>query len=340
MPNSDSIYDIAIIGGGPTGMFAATYARMRLAKVLLLESLDQLGGQPENLFPQKNIYDIPALLEINGHDLTEQLKKQVLSYNPDIKLGTKVELIKKNEDNHFTLTTNRGTFFSKSIIIASGIGSFTPRKLKLTSAEKFEDSAIFYTVNNPKKFIDKEVVITGGGDSAVDWALELEKFAKKVTLIHRRDQFRALEGSVSKLKQKPIEILTPFKIEALSQVNNKLALDLTEVRGEQKIRLETDYLIVNYGFISNNDFLEEWPVKLEKKNLISVNSVYETSTKGIYAIGDIATYPGKTQLIATGMGEGPIAVNHALESLYPDKKQPTHSTSLIQEFNRHNLKKN
>lgn len=340
MPNSDSIYDIAIIGGGPAGMFAATYARMRLANVLLLESLNQLGGQPENLFPQKNIYDIPAFLKISGHDLTEHLKNQTLAYKPDIKLGTKVEQINRNSDESFTLTTNKGTFNAKSVIIASGIGSFTPRKLKLASAEQFEDSAIFYTVDDPKKFTDKEVVIAGGGDSAVDWSLELEKFAKKVTLVHRRNQFRALEGSVSKLKQKNIDILTPFKIDELSQVNNRLTLNLSKVRDNQNISLETDYLIVNYGFVSNNDFLNDWPVELEKKNLISVNSVYETSTKGIYAIGDIASYPGKTQLIATGLGEGPIAVNHALESLYPDKKQPTHSTSLIKEFNRQNLTKN
>ena len=223
--------------------------------------------------------------------------------------------------------------YSKSIIISTGIGSFEPRRLRIANAEALENDKLFYTVNDPSIFENKTIAIAGGGDSAIDWALELNTIAKDTIVIHRRNQFRAMESNVDKLKESGSKIMTPYTIDNLSTDNshNNLTIQLKKVRTKDTVELSVDTLLVNYGFMSNNSILKSWDLDLitTKNNLIPVNSKLETNLQNVYAIGDIANYPGRIDLIAVGMGEAPMAVNNALESLYPEKIQPKHSTQLV-----------
>lgn len=324
-------YDITIIGGGPVGMFAATYARMRLAKTQIIESLGQLGGQVNALFPAKKIYDIPGFPEITGAALVEQLKSQMGQFSPDVFLNETVLSLTKVEGGFKLKTTNRTTY-SKTIIIATGGGAFAPRKLKLDNASAFENKKLHYFVKDINDFKDQEVAIAGGGDSAIDWALELAPVAKKVHLIHRRDNFRALEASVASLKETETVFHTPYLITDLADDSDKLSLSLERVRSDETKTLTVDHLLVNYGFSSSSKFLKDWGLKLERQK-IAVDEHFETTVPGIYAIGDIATYEGKLELMVTGFGEAPATVNNALLAVYPEKRQPAHSTQLIQKFN-------
>lgn len=329
----DNLYDISIIGGGPIGMFAATYAGMRSAKVQLLESLGQLGGQPQALFSEKTIYDIPGFSSISGKDLIRNLNTQLQQFNVDVYVNSPVLNIQKTEKNQFKIITNNRISYSKSIIISTGIGSFEPRRLRIANTEALENDKLFYTVNDPSIFENKTIAIAGGGDSAIDWALELNTIAKDTTVIHRRNQFRAMESNVDKLKESGSKIMTPYTIDNLSTDNshNNLTIQLKKVRTKDTVELSVDALLVNYGFMSNNSILKSWDLDLitTKNNLIPVNSKLETNLQNVYAIGDIANYPGRIDLIAVGMGEAPMAVNNALESLYPEKIQPKHSTQLV-----------
>lgn len=323
-------YDITIIGGGPVGMFAATYARMRLAKTQIIESLDQLGGQVQALFPSKKIYDIPAFPAVTGSELVQQLEKQLEHFSPDVFLGETVEGFTKVEDG-FEIKTSKRTTYSKTIIIATGAGAFEPRKLKLANASDFEGSNLHYLVTDIEKFRGKDLAIAGGGDSAIDWALELAPIANSIHLIHRRDKFRALEANIVALKQTDVIFQTPYLISELADNQGKLKLTLNKVRSDETKELTVDHLLVNYGFSSSSKAMEAWQLTLENRG-IKTNIALETSTSGIYAIGDIAQHEGKLDLMATGFGEAPTAVDNALLYIYPDKHQPAHSTQLIKKF--------
>lgn len=329
---SQEYYDITIIGGGPVGMFAATYARMRLAKVQIIESLGQLGGQVATLFPAKKIYDIPAYPTISGTDLIANLQKQVNDFAPDIHLNETVLEIKQTSAG-FELVTSKKKRYSKSIIIATGIGAFEPRRLKIDNAQTFEGQQLRYFVDDLNIFKDKVVAIAGGGDSAIDWALEIEPLAKELHLIHRRDKFRALEGNLAKLQATATHFQTPYNITALNTSQDKLNLTLTKARSEENKELSVDYLLVNYGFSSSNKQIENWGLTTANR-AIAVNSSQVTNIPGIYAIGDGAYQKGKVALIATGFGEAPNAVNNALLHVYPEKRQPAHSTQLIKQFKK------
>lgn len=327
----EDYYDITIIGGGPVGMFAATYACMRLAKTQIIESLDSLGGQVSALFPSKKIYDIPGFFGITGAQLITELENQVKQFNPDIFLKETVQNLKKT-DLGFEITTSKRTTYSKAIVVAAGVGAFEPRRLKLANAAEFENKNLFYFVKDPKQFANHDIAIAGGGDSAVDWALALEKVAHKVHIIHRRDQFRAMEGSVEQMQQSSIDIHTPYTIETLSQAeNDKITLGLKKAKSDDKLELTVDDLIVNYGFVSDNKIISAWNLDMQGKT-IKVDQYQQTSIPGIYAIGDIAYREGKINLIATGFGEAPNAVNNALLYVYPEKRQPAHSTQLMKAF--------
>ena len=253
----DNLYDISIIGGGPIGMFAATYAGMRSAKVQLLESLGQLGGQPQALFSEKTIYDIPGFSSISGKDLIRNLNTQLQQFNVDVYVNSPVLNIQKTEKNQFKIITNNRISYSKSIIISTGIGSFEPRRLRIANAEALENDKLFYTVNDPSIFENKTIAIAGGGDSAIDWALELNTIAKDTIVIHRRNQFRAMESNVDKLKESGSKIMTPYTIDNLSTDNshNNLTIQLKKVRTKDTVELSVDTLLVNYGFMSNNSIL-------------------------------------------------------------------------------------
>ncbi|MFT8825435.1 MAG: NAD(P)/FAD-dependent oxidoreductase [Liquorilactobacillus mali] len=327
---NENYYDITIIGGGPVGIFAATYARMRQAKIQLIESLDQLGGQVSTLFPAKNLYDIPGFDSIKGDHLISNLLRQNDQFKPDIFLNETVQDIAKT-DLGFVITTTKKKTYSRTIIIATGVGAFQPRKLAVENADKFENKQLRYFVKNLQDFRGKDVAIAGGGDSAVDWALEIQNIAKSVSLIHRRDRFRALENSIEQLKKTNTIFETPYLISGLNSESEKMKITLKKVKTDETKEITVDFLLVNYGFVSDNKILKSWNLETEH-NLIKVKTDMETSIPGIFAIGDIIDYPGRVNLIATGFGEAPIAINSAMNIIHPDIRQAAHSTQLIKNF--------
>ncbi|KON69063.1 ferredoxin-NADP reductase [Peribacillus butanolivorans] len=329
MIEEKKIDDITIIGGGPVGLFTAFYGGMRQAKVKIIESLPQLGGQLTALYPEKFIYDIAGFPKVRAQELVENLKEQMKVFEPTICLDEAVKLIEKLEDGTFKITTNLDTHFSKSVIITAGNGAFQPRKLELEDAAQFENKNLHYFVNDMTRFKGRKVAILGGGDSALDWALMLEPIAEKVTLIHRRDKFRAHEHSVNQLMNSSVEVKTPYVPSELVGADQITKIVLEQAKTQQKELVDIDDLIVNYGFISSLGPIKEWGLKLEKNSII-VNSKKETNISGIYAAGDICTYEGKVKLITTGFGEGPTSVNNAKAYIDPKAKvQPMHSTSLF-----------
>ncbi|MFJ7682108.1 NAD(P)/FAD-dependent oxidoreductase [Peribacillus butanolivorans] len=329
MIEEKKIDDITIIGGGPVGLFTAFYGGMRQAKVKIIESLPQLGGQLTALYPEKFIYDIAGFPKVRAQELVENLKEQMKVFEPTICLDEAVKLIEKQVDGTFKITTNLDTHFSKSVIITAGNGAFQPRKLELEDAVQFENKNLHYFVNDMTRFKGRKVAILGGGDSALDWSLMLEPIAEKVTLIHRRDKFRAHEHSVNQLMNSSVEVKTPYVPSELVGADQITKIVLEHTKTQQKELVDIDDLIVNYGFISSLGPIKEWGLKLEKNSII-VNSKQETNISGIYAAGDICTYEGKVKLITTGFGEGPTAVNNAKAYIDPKAKvQPMHSTSLF-----------
>ncbi|MBS4456838.1 NAD(P)/FAD-dependent oxidoreductase [Aerococcaceae bacterium zg-BR33] len=325
------LYDITIIGGGPVGLYTAFYAEMRQVKVKIIESLESLGGQPAHLYPEKTIYDIPGFPATTGVVLTQNLVEQLNRFDTTIVLGEKVNNIHKNDDDIFELTTQKGIHYSKSVIIAIGNGAFSPRRLNLPEASFYEGQNLHYYVNRLTQFENTDVVICGGGDSAVDWSLMLAPIAKSVTLLHRRPQFRAMEHSVSLLEQSSVNVLTPYiPTKIIGDQQQLSAIEITEVRGEKTIELPADHFIVSYGFSSSIGNIKDWGIAT-KGNKIPVSSYYETNVSGIFAVGDIASYDGKIDIIATGFGEGPTAVGNAISYFDPTRKrQHLHSTSLFE----------
>ncbi|CAJ1190589.1 Ferredoxin--NADP reductase 2 [Companilactobacillus paralimentarius] len=328
---NDKIYDISIIGGGPAGMFAAYFARLRNLKVALIESLPKLGGQPETLYAQKHIYDVAALPKVSGTDLTKQLNEQLSIMNCDQYLKTSVSSIDRKDDI-WVLTTNQETIYTKALIIAIGNGAFKPRKLTFDYDPIIEENNLDYFVNDLADFKNKDVVVAGGGDSAVDWSIDLSKIASHTSLVHRRNKYRAMESSVDKLNQSTVEQLNPYIIKGLDfnpDDHNKIDVTLKMIKSNETKVVTVDKLLVNYGFVSDSKILRDWNVELNGP-FIKVTQEMETNLPNVFAIGDIVTYPGKLQLIATAFAEGPIAVTKALRNLYPDKDYFEHSTSLFE----------
>lgn len=328
---NDKIYDISIIGGGPAGMFAAYFARMRQLDVALIESLPKLGGQPETLYSQKHIYDIAALPKISGTDLIKQLNKQLSLMNCDQYLSSSVSSIDRKDDL-WILTTNQGQIKTKAVIIAIGNGAFKPRKLTFDYDKTLEDNNLNYFVNQIEDFEGKDVIVAGGGDSAVDWSIDLDQVAHHTSLVHRRNRYRAMESSVAKLNQSNVEQLNPYIIKGVnynSDNHDKIDVTLKMIKSDENKVVTADKLLVNYGFVSDSKILKDWHIELDGP-FIKVSQEMETNLPNIFAIGDIVTYPGKLQLIATAFAEGPIAVTKALRNLYPDKDYFEHSTSLFE----------
>ncbi|WP_086349845.1 NAD(P)/FAD-dependent oxidoreductase [Candidatus Enterococcus clewellii] len=330
MSHTNELYDITIIGGGPVGLFAAFYAGMRKAKTKIIDSLPQLGGQLATLYPEKFIYDAPGYPAVKAADLVANLEEQLASFNHDILLEEEVVNLTK-EENYLVLETTKGIHYSKAVIFAIGNGSFQPRRLTIDGAAQFENQNIHYYVKDMQDFADKKVVIAGGGDSAIDWALMLEKVAREVSIVHRRPEFRGHEHSVEKLKNSTVQILTPYMIEQLNIENQEFkGVQIKHTKEEDFQLLQVDSLIVNYGFTSSLGHLKDWGLDVSRHSII-VDSDMSTNIPGVYAIGDISAYKGKVKLIATGFGEAPTAVNNALHFIQPDiRTQPMHSTSLFE----------
>jgi len=327
---NQKVYDITIIGGGPTGLFTAFYGGMRQASVKIIESLPQLGGQLSALYPEKYIYDVAGFPKIRAQELINNLKEQMAKFEPTVALEQSVEKLEKQEDGIFKLTTNNEVHYSKTIIITAGNGAFQPRRLELESAAQYEKKNLYYFIEDLNKFAGQKVVVFGGGDSAVDWALMLEPIAEKVTIVHRRDKFRAHEHSVENLYNSKVDVKTPYvPAELIGDENGIKQVVLETVNGEEKETIEVDAVICNYGFVSSLGPIKEWGLEIEKNSIV-VNSKMETNTPGIYAAGDICTYDGKVKLIACGFGEAPTAVNNAKSYIDPKAKvQPLHSSSMF-----------
>ena len=256
------------------------------------------------------------------------MHKQLSQLPVDVILKETVTEIIQQEDG-YKVVTNRGTYESKAIIIATGVGAFSPRRLAVEGAQELEDQHIFYTISDTRFFQDKTVLIAGGGDSAIDTALMLQETAKHVYLMHRRNQFRGMEHSVELLEKSEVELLTPFLIKEIEQTNEHLLLTMKEVKGERLLQKEVDDVIVNYGFISNNKTIKQWQIQPEQHHrMFTVDRQMKTNLPLIYAIGDGVDYEGKLDLIATAFAEGPMAVSAIMKELYPDRRGPLHSTSM------------
>ncbi|KIY23311.1 MULTISPECIES: NAD(P)/FAD-dependent oxidoreductase [Mesobacillus] len=330
MKEDQKVYDITIIGGGPAGLFTAFYGGMRQASVKIIESLPQLGGQLSALYPEKYIYDVAGFPKIRAQELVHNLKEQMKKFEPTTALEQSVEKLEKLEDGNIKLTTDKEVHYTKTVIITAGNGAFQPRRLELESAAQYEGKNLYYFIEDLHQFAGQKVAVLGGGDSAVDWALMLEPIAEQVTIVHRRDKFRAHEHSVENLENSKVDIKTPYiPAELIGDGERISQLVLKDANSDELVTVDVDSVICNFGFVSSLGPIKEWGLDIEK-NAIAVNSKMETNIPGVYAAGDICIYEGKVKLIATGFGEAPTAVNNAKSYMDPKAKtQPLHSSSMF-----------
>jgi len=324
--------DILIIGGGPTGLFTVFEAGLLKMKCHILDSLTQPGGQCIELYPKKPIYDIPGYPEIIAGDLIENLLEQIKPFAPSYTLGETALKLDKDDDGSFKVTTDKGTEISAKIIaIAGGLGTFTPRKPNISNITDYEDKGILYMIKDPNEFNGKTVVIAGGGDSALDWSIHLSKIAKKVILIHRRNEFRGANDSVASVQKLKdlgkIDVITPAQVSKLNG-KNKLESIIVEVDGKEN-QIDTDYFIPLFGLIPKLGPIKDWGLNIEN-NAIKVNNSldYQTNIEGIYAIGDVNTYPGKLKLILSGFHEAAVVCHSAYSKLNPGKKNTLKYTTV------------
>tara|TARA_B100001123_G_C15203719_1_gene984406 strand:- start:232 stop:1254 length:1023 start_codon:yes stop_codon:yes gene_type:complete len=314
--------DVLVIGAGPVGLFVVHQLGIIGLKAEIVDNLDKVGGQCIELYPDKPIYDIPAIPECTGESLTKNLLEQIKPFKNNFHLNERVEEISKEEKN-WKITTNKNkTFIAPNVIIAGGVGSFEPRKFSVKEAEAFENKGIFYSVKDKNFFKNKKVCIFGGGDSALDWAIELSKFAD-ITLVHRRNEFRGAEHStqiVKKLEQnKKLKIKTPFSIQS---IKGKDKIDAITIKSEDgKIEeIKTDFVLGFFGLIMKLGPIAEWGLNLDKKTIPVNTENFQTNKEGIFAIGDICSYPGKLKLILSGFHEGALAARACFKLARPNEK--------------------
>jgi len=314
--------DTLIIGAGPVGLFCVHQLGIIGLKCEVVDNLDKIGGQCIELYPDKPIYDIPAVPECTGEELTNNLIEQIKVFKTNFHLNERVEEIKKVEKKWIT-KTNKGTKFeSSSIIIAAGVGSFEPRKFSTKEIKKFEGKQILYSIKDKTAFKDKTVVIFGGGDSALDWAIELSN-TSKIILVHRRDDFRGMQASIDKANQLKeegkIEIYTKYQLDS---VQGKEKVESINIKHDDKTtkEIKTDYVLGFFGLIMQLGPIAEWGLNLYKKTVPVNTESFETNKEGIFAIGDICSYPGKLKLILSGFHEGALAARGCFKYAKPDEK--------------------
>ncbi|MCH4169152.1 MAG: NAD(P)/FAD-dependent oxidoreductase [Streptococcaceae bacterium] len=317
----NEIYDITVIGGGAIGIYAAYYGRLRSAKVKLIESLGTLGGQVTAFYPDKFIHDLPGFKKIKASDFINDLIDQMNDKSPTVCLNETVEAYYKLEDGTFEIVTSEGKHYSKSIIIAIGKGAFEPRRLALPDADTYEGQSLQYYINDMQSLANQNIVILGGGNSAVDWALMLEEIASSVALIHRRDKFRAHESSMERLFASSVKLYTPYQISRLIGDSGQLTeIEIQDTKSKAQETIAVDQLIVNYGFLSDLGPIDQWGLDLTKRKKVKVSPDMMSSVPGIFALGDACDYDGKLDFIITGFGEVPMTVNNALQYAYPEEK--------------------
>ena len=332
MSEAHELTDITIIGGGPTGIFASFYAGMRGATARIVDTLPQFGGQLTALYPEKYIFDVAGFAKILAKDLVNSLVEQAAQFSFPSFLGQHVVGLEE-EDGHFVLVTETDRFPTRSVVIAAGIGAFSPRRLPQQCAEPWYGRGIFDNVANPEDFRDQRIVIIGGGDSAFDWAHQLRDRASAVTLVHRSDKYRAHGATVAEVNAAVLAgrtTLLPFHelFDVLSENGRLTGITIRDVKTKETRDVAADSVLPMLGFVSDIGPLAEWGLNLEKNEIV-VNSMMETGRPGIYAAGDITAYPGKLKLIATGFAEAATAVNQAFHWIYPEKKvNPGHSSNM------------
>jgi thioredoxin reductase len=290
--------------------------------------MPQLGGQLAALYPEKYIYDVAGFPKVTAQELVDRLKEQLNHFQQEICLEEKVINVIKHDERLFEIITDKTKHYAKAVIITAGVGAFEPRRLELPEAARFEKKNLHYFVGDLQRFQGQKVLISGGGDSAVDWSLMLEPIAESVTLIHRRDKFRAHEHSVENLMNSKVNILTPKEITVLHGEESITKVTLSDVKTLETTELEVDAVIVNFGFISSLGPISDWGIQIQGGSII-VDTRMETNIAGIFAAGDVTTYPGKLKLIAVGFGEAPTAINNAKVYVDPAAKlSPGHSSNM------------
>jgi thioredoxin reductase (NADPH) len=316
--------DVCIIGAGPVGLFAVFEAGLLKMRCHLVDALPQIGGQLSEIYPRKPIYDIPGFPEIQAQQLVDNLVTQIEPFKPTFTLGERLETLTRNESGGFTLSTTDGTaIHCKVVVIAAGLGSFEPRKPELENLEHFEGKGIAYMVKDPNLFRDKKLVIAGGGDSALDWTVHLSEIAERVTLIHRNESFRGAPDSAEKVaalaRQGKIDLILSANLQSVNGNGVLKSVSYTD-RDKAVKEIEADFLIPLFGLSPKLGPLANWGLNLDK-NAIQVNTTdFSTSAPGIYAIGDINTYPGKLKLILCGFHEAALMAQSAFRIVYPDQK--------------------
>ena len=316
--------DAVIVGAGPVGLFQVFELGLLEIKAHVIDSLTAVGGQCVELYPDKPIYDIPAVPVCTGQELTDNLLKQIEPFEPTFHLGQEVTLVARREDGRFDLETSTGThFITKTIFIAAGVGSFQPRTIKVDGIDAFEGTQLFYRVKDPARFAGRNIVICGGGDSALDWALNLQEKTESVILLHRRDDFRAAPASVAKMKALCDDYamqLVIGQVSGFETKDGKLAeIKVTGADGVTR-RLPLDDLLVFFGLSPKLGPIAEWGLDIERKQLKVDTEKFETNVPGIFAVGDINVYPGKKKLILSGFHEAALAAFGAAPYIFPDKK--------------------
>ena len=331
---AQDLKDITIIGGGPTGLFALFYAGMRSVSAQIIDALPEAGGQLTALYPEKYIFDVGGFPQVLAKDFVRALLEQANRFTQPIHLAQRVTGLEQDGD-HFVLVTDRDRFPTRAIVIAAGIGAFSPRRLPQKCAEPWYGRGVYDVVTDPEAFRGQRVLIIGGGDTAFDWGTQLLDRAARVSLAHRSDRFRAHDATVAQFRAAVDGGRADlFTFHELHDVVCKIAperfshVSLRDVKAKSTREIEVDVVLPMLGFVSDMGAIAEWGVQLEKDEII-VNSMMETGRPGIYAAGDVTTYPGKLKLIATGFGEAATAVNQAVHWIFPEKKvNPGHSSNM------------
>jgi ferredoxin/flavodoxin---NADP+ reductase len=325
------LYDITIIGAGPTGLFAAFYAGMRQARTQIIDSLEEPGGALTAIYPEKYIYDVAGFPKILAKDFVEQMVEQAMRQNPTLRLKEEVTLLERLPDGMIRLETSNGPRYSKTVIICGGVGAFEPKRLTAPGVNELEGRGLHYFAKRVEDFRDKKVVIVGGGDSAVDWAVTLEPVAEQVTLIHR-SKFRAHEATVRELEESTVDLRFPGceVVEVTTGDDGRIATVHYKNAEGEVAGIECDELIAAIGFVADLGPLKTWGFDLQKNQIVVDKITMETNIRGVFAAGDICWYPAKFKLIATGAAEAVTAVNHAVTFMDPGARlDPGHSTNIM-----------
>ncbi len=342
MENPEPVFDVTIVGGGPVGLFAAYCAGFRGLRVKIVDSLSELGGQVAALYPEKFLYDVAGFPQVLGKELVRNLIRQAGKYQPAVCLEEEVLEIRRDAAGGtgfasgnagfaagaILIRTDKGEHVSRAVILASGVGGFKPRGFENPAIDGYAGRGLVFSVREVRDFEGKQILIVGGGDSAVDWALNLLPYARSITLIHRREQFRAHEGSVAEMKRSRVKIRVPYTLHALKGEGQVASAVIVHAVNGQAEEIPADSVIACLGFHTSGTRWSSWGLEVEEGGIRVGNSRMETNIPGIYAAGDVARYPGKVKLIATGFGEAATAVNNAAIFLDPSKKLfPGHSSS-------------